>query len=213
MKKIIALILIAMIALPELVSAEIDTDLRIKYGTAAGAQRLELVNFVGHGSGDKGSNASIELALSLRRESKVRFMISLGAFHRQHTGDMNDLSYPTNVNYEVDGLSLAPGVRVKINERWYAEGKVEIGRGNEGRVTFNSPGVAWNATKTGTYGSLSVIGGIYYLFKNISSRVGVELGVQTFQGDFGIWSNYGYWDTCSVTGTSPIANIAYSYQF
>jgi hypothetical protein len=82
------------------------------------------------------------------------------------------------------GMSIAPGARLRINDTLNFEVKFDIGLSNAGQVTLNSPGVNWNATKKGDYVSASLIVGGYYLFKSSSIRVGVEVGMQEFEGDF-----------------------------
>lgn len=213
MKRSFLLFLILTFAFPHFVFAGVDTDLRLKLGTAAGAQRLDFGNVVGHGSSDRGTNAQIEVVVSRQQDSTVRFIMALGAFRRQHEGKINDLSFPTRVNYSVAGMSFAPGVRVRINDTWNVEGKVEAGLGNAGKLTLDSPGVIWNDTKKGEYQSISVIAGAYYNFKNTRSRIGLEIGMQEFNGHFEILSNSGQWAAQHVTGRSPIANLVVGIEF
>ncbi len=216
MRKPILLFLVIMFAFPCLVLAEVDKDLRVKLGSAAGADRIEFQTATGHGSTNDSTNAQVEVVLSSHRDSFARFIMAIGFFHRQHSGEIKDLSLPIKVDYSVTGMSFAPGLRLRINDEWNFEGKIEIGAGNAGKVTLNSPGVDWNATERGDYGSLSLIVGWYYLFKSSASRVGFELGVQTFQGDFQIWSNsggFGQWSYGSVTGEAGTVNLVYSIQF
>jgi hypothetical protein len=213
MKISLLLLLILRFAFPGFVFAGTDMDLRLKFGTAAGAQRLDFGNIVGHGSSDKGTNAQIEVILSRRQDTPVRFLMAFGAFSRRHEGKINDLSFPAKVDYSVAGLSFAPGVRVRINDTWNFEGRIEAGFGNSGKLTLDSPGVIWNDTKKGDYQSISLIAGMYYLFKNTTSRLGLEIGMQEFNGDFEIRTNGGIWTAANVTGRSAIANIVYGIQF
>lgn len=213
MIKSVLLFLVIMLTFPCLASAEIDTDLRFKLGTAAGAQRLEFENAVGHGSNNSGSNSQVEVVLGPHRDSAASFIMAIGLFSRHHTGGIQDQSIPIKVDYSVTGISIAPGLRVKSNNSWSFEGKFEIGGGRTGKVTLDSPGVNWNATEKGYYGSLSLIAGYYYLFKNSSSRVGFEIGIQKFYGDFEIWSNHGYWSYGRVSGDGGTVNMIYGIQF
>lgn len=211
MIKSILLFIVVMLAFPRLVLAEIDKDLRFKLGSAAASDRIEFRNAAGHGSSNNGTNAQVEFVFGPHRDF-ASFIMAVGLFHRQHTGKIDDLSMPTKVDYSVTGMSIAPGLRLRINDAWNFEWKGEIGIG-EGQVTLNSPGVNWNATKKANYGSLSMIFGLYYLFKNSASRVGLELGGQEFRGDFEILSNSSGWTRGSVTGSNYTGNIVYGIQF
>jgi hypothetical protein len=110
-------------------------------------------------------------------------------------------------------MSIAPGVRLRINDALNFEVKLEAGLSDAGQVTLDSPGVNWNATKRGSYNSISLIVGGYYLFKSPSIRVGVEVGMQEFEGNFEIWSNSGSWSSGSVPGEGGTANIVCGFQF
>lgn len=213
MKKPILLFLAIMFAFPCLVLADIDTDVRVKYGTAAGADGIEFKNAVGHRSNGSGTNAQAEVVLSRHQDSNVRFITAIGVFHRQHSEEINDLSIPIKVDYSVTGMSIAPGARLRFNDALSFEVKLEVGLGNAGQVTLNSPGVNWNATKKGDYRSISMVWGAYYLFKSSPIRVGVEVGMQKFQGDFEILSNGGNWSSATVPGEGGTANIVCGYQF
>jgi hypothetical protein len=139
--------------------------------------------------------------------------MAIGFFHRQHSEEIHDLSIPIKVDYSVTGMCIAPGARLRISDTLNVEVKFEVGLGNAGQVTLNSPGVSWNATRKGNYGSVSLIAGGYYLFKSSSIRVGVEVGMQQFNGDFEIWSNSGKWSNGNVTGEGGTANIVCGFQF
>lgn len=212
MKKTILPFFIVLLAFPGLVFA-MDTEVRLKYGTAAGAQRIEFVNAIGHGASDNGTNTQVEVILSPQRDSIARFILTIGVFQRKHTGNIADLSFPTKADYSVTGISIAPGVRAKISDSWNFEGKFEIGGSTSGKLTLNSPGVYWNGMRGGNYGSLSAIFGLYYSLFSSNSRVGLELGMQAFSGDFEILSNGVGWTNGRVSGRSGTANIVYGYQF
>jgi hypothetical protein len=213
MKKTILLFLVTMFAFPCLALAEIDTDLRFKFGRAAGSDKIEFENAVGHDSNKNGTNAQVEIVLGPQRDSIASFIMAIGFFHRQHSVEIQDLSVPLKVDYSVAGMNIAPGARLRINDTLNAEVKLEVGLGNAGQVTLNSPGINWNATKKGNYRSISLVWGGYYLFKSSSIRVGVEVGMQTFNGDFEIWSNSGKWSSANVTGEGGMANIVCGFQF
>lgn len=215
MRKPILLFLIIMLAFPCLVLAEIDKDLRFKLGSAAGSDRMEIWNTVGHGPDDYGGNVQVEAVLNRhpKWDTTARFIMGLGLFYRQHPGEIHNLSIPIKVDYSAVGMSIAPGLRIRINDTWNIEGKIEVGIGYATKVTLDSPGVDWNAMKKDNYESLSPIVGCYYLFENSASRVGFEVGYQKFWGDFEIWSNSGYWADSTVSGKNVTANIIYGIQF
>jgi hypothetical protein len=211
--KSILLFLVVILAFPCVVLAEIDKDIRFKMGSASGSDRIEFGNTIGHGSSNNGTNAQVEVVLGPHRDSAASFIMAIGLFYRHHPGDIQNLSIPIKVDYSVGGMSIAPGIRLRGSDTWSFEGKVEVGVGNAGKVTLDSPGVDWNATKKGNYGSLSLIAGYYYLFKNSASRVGFEVGMQKFYGDFKICSNSGYWSLGNVSGTGGTANLIYGIKF
>jgi hypothetical protein len=213
MRKLILLFMVIMFAFPCLVLAEIDTDVRLKLGNVAGADRVVFANAVGHGSNNNGTNAQLEVVLAPHRDSRAGFIMTFGIFHRQHEGQTNDLLLPIKVGYAVTGMSIAPGLRIRISDAWTFEGKLELGGGTAGHVTLNTPGVVWNATKSDDYQSASLIAGWYYLFKGSGNKVGLELGAQEFEGDFEIWSNTGMWTNGHVTGTNGTVNVVYGMQF
>lgn len=213
MKKTILLFLIILLAFPCLVFAAVDADLRLKLGSAAGADEIKFENAIGHGSNKSGTNAQIEVVLGTHQDSLAGFIMTIGFFHRQHSEEIHDLTIPLKVDYSVTGMSIAPGVRFRISDAFNVEVKLEAGLSSEGRVTLDSPGIDWNATKAGNYGSVSLIAGGYYLFKGSSLRIGVEVGMQEFRGDFKIWSNSGNWSSGNVSGEGETVNMVCGYQF
>jgi len=130
-----------MLAFPCLVSAEIGTDLRFKFGSAAGADEIEFENAVGHDSNSSGTNAQVEVVFSRDQDSLFRFITAIGFFHRHHSGEIQDLSIPIRVDYSVNGMSIAPGASLRINDALNFEVKFEAKLGDAGQVTLNSPGV------------------------------------------------------------------------
>jgi hypothetical protein len=135
--------------------------------------------------------------------------MGIGIFYRQHPGEIQNLSIPIKVDYSAIGMSIAPGIRLRINDTWNVDWKIEVGAGKTVNVTLDSPGVNWNATKRDRYASLSPIVGCFYLFEHSASRVGLEVGYQKFWGDFGIWSNYGHWSQGTLSGVNLTVNLVY----
>lgn len=216
MRKSILLVLIIMLAFPCVILAETDMDLRFKLGSAAGSDRIASdYTTIGHGPDDRGTNVQVEVVLNRHPDwdTTARFIIGLGLFYRQHPGEIQNLSIPIKVDYSAIGVSIAPGLRLRINDTWNIEGKIELGIGNGAKLTLDSPGVNRYATKRGDYKSLSPIVGCYYLFKNSTSRVGFEVGEQKFWGDFEIWSNSGRWTDGDLSGRNETVNIIYGIQF
>jgi hypothetical protein len=213
MNKPIVLFLFAMLAFPCLVYAEIETDLRFKLGNAAGLDGIEFENAVGSGPDKRGTNAQAEVVMSPRPDSRTSFVIGIGLFHRQHSGEINNLSVPIDVEYAVTGMSIAPGARLRISDALSFEMKFELGLSSAGHVTLKSPGIDWNAARKGNYLSTSLIAGAYYVFESSSIRVGVEVGMQEVNGHFEIMSNGGGWSPGNLTGEGGIGNIVFGFQF
>jgi len=220
MAKHLLLLLVIMLAFPCLVSAEIDRDLRLKLGSAPGTDRIEIENSVwpstiGHGpENHRGTNVQVEVVFSPHtRGSFAGFILGVGLFYRQHPGEIQNLSIPIKVDYSAIGMSMAPGLRFRINDAWNVDWKVEWGVGRAKKVALDSPGVNWNATRKGEYISLGPIVGCYYLFENSTSRVGLEFGYQKFWGDFEIRSNSGSWSEGTLSGVNRTVNIVYGIQF
>jgi hypothetical protein len=42
--------------------------------------------------------------------------MALGVFYRRHPGEIDDISIPIKMNYSAIGVSIAPGVRLRIDE-------------------------------------------------------------------------------------------------
>lgn len=216
MRKSILLVLIILLAFPCVIFAETDMDLRFKLGSAAGADRIASdYTTIGHGPDHFGTNVQVEVVLNEhpKWDTTARFIMALGLFYRQHPGEIKDLSIPIKVGYSAYGVSIAPGLRLRINDAWSLEGKVELGIGDGAKLTLDSPGVNRYATKTGDYKSVSPIIGCYYLFEDSTSRVGFEVGEQKFWGDFEIWSNSGRWTDGDLSGRYETFNIIYGIQF
>lgn len=213
MRKPILIFLMIMLAFPYPVLAETDTELRFKLGSAPGSDRIEMGSTIGHGPDSYGTNVQVEAVLAPRRNSTAAFIMSLGLFYRQHPGDIKNLSFPIKVDYSAYGMSIAPGLRLRISDNWNVEGKIEIGTGKADKLMLDSPGLDWTVLKKGDYNSLSPIIGCYYLFENSASRIGFEIGHQKFWGDFEIWSNSGNWSQATLSGRNDTANIIYGIQF
>jgi hypothetical protein len=206
-----ALILAVVLAFPCMASAA--ADLRLKLGNAAGAEKLEFGGVTGDGTGSRSSNVQAELALSHASDAPVGFVMGLGIFHRKHSGKIDDPTLPTTMDYKVTGISVAPGIRIKATDNFNFELKFELGYGNEGELTLTSPNVTWNDTDTGQYVSASLIAGWYYAFSKPGLQLGLEIGAQSFRGDFRIWNNFSGWEDGTVKGTDGIANLVLGMRF
>lgn len=207
----IALLITSCLAVPCVAFAEINTGLRIKLGSAAGVEQVEATNIGQDDTNPRSSsNFQIELATNQKQESGPFFVGSLGLFGRSHSGHYN--AVPTDIKYDAGGISAAAGAGVKANENIHFEGKLEIGIGS-GKPTLTTPGFIWNPVKEGIYSSASLIVGGYYTVAKPGLQIGLELGTQSFIGNFQIWNNAGYWVDSNVKGSGGIANLVFGYQF
>lgn len=214
MKRFVLLIALALVlTFPCVSSADVNADLRVKLGSAAGMQDIEIDDISTDLDENGGGNVQLEVALSPAWHSPVGFVMGIGIFHRKHSGKDTDPTSPTTVDYEVTGISIAPGVRIRTSDRFQFEGRLEIGYGPEGEATFSTPGFAWNDTKEGSYASATLIAGWYYLFAKPGMQLGFELGLQSFVGEFQIWNSAGYWADGNVSGTTGTANVVLGLRF
>jgi hypothetical protein len=163
-----------------------DVDLRVKLGSAAGVDNIEIADFAGADtSQEDSSNFQIEVAFSPRQDSAVNFVGTVGIFGRDHKGHVDDLFLPTDVEYKAAGLSGSAGVSIKTNENLHFEGRLELALGS-GELTFSKPGL----------------------------QLGLELGAQTFVGNFQIWDDVaGAWTDGKVKGSGGMANLVIGYRF
>jgi hypothetical protein len=202
-----------MFAFPCLVLAEIDTDLQFKFGSAPGSDRIEIGNTIGHGPDDYGTNVQVEAVFKRHGNSTANFIMGLGFFYRQHDGEIDNLPDPIKVDYAAHGVSIAPGLRLRIDDIWNIEVKIEFGAGKADKMMLDSSGVNWSVLKTDDYISVSPVLGFYYLFENAASRIGFEIGNQEFWGDFEIWTASGSRSPGTVSGRNVTANLVYGIQF
>ena len=210
-KRLLLFVVIA-VALPGIAFAEMDTDLRFKFGTSAQADELTIGGITGTGSGEGSSNIQVELIFSPKTQESVGLIFGAGLFARTHSGSDNDPVTPVSLDYKAAGLSLTGGIGIKANENVHFEGKLEIGLGS-GEPTFSSPGFVFNSTDSGSYSSVSFIVGGYYTVSSPGFQIGLELGAQSFEGDFKIWNNGGFWTDGTVEGSSGTINLVLGYRF
>ncbi len=204
---------IGLVAVSHAAFAEGDVDLRVKLGSAAGADKIELTNLGGADTSKKSSsNFQIEVAFSPRSDTAAHFVGTIGLFGRHHAGHVDDPVLPTDVEYDASGLSGSVGVGIKTNENVHFEGRLELALG-AGKPTLTTPGVEWNTTKEGSYVATSLILGGYYTFSKPGFQIGLELGAQSFTGNFQIWNNAGYWSDGKVTGSGGTVNLVIGYRF
>ncbi len=204
------LIFVVVFIFPRIASAAID--LRFKLGSAAGAEKIEAGSSLsGTGNGTSSSNGQVEVVLPAS-DAIVGYVTGFGIFHRKHSGQIDDLVLPTKMDYEVIGISVSPGFRIRASNNFNFELKLELGYG-KGELTLESPYSTWNETKRDIYTSGSLIAGWYYAFDQPGLQLGLELGVQSFSGKFKIWSNLISWDDGTVRGTDGVANLVLGMRF
>lgn len=190
-----------------------NMDLRIKFGSAVGADEVEVPAGTTTVNTDKhGGNVQVEWVVSPAQGSIAGPVFGVGFFGRQHSGKIDDPTRSTKVDYDAAGVSLAGGLRLKSSERFHFELKVEVGLGSGG-VTMDSPSYGGSNTRDDTYSSAALIAGWYYSFSKPGFQLGLELGAQSFTGDFQIRNSMGRWDTGRVTGSGGTANATLGFHF
>jgi hypothetical protein len=194
--------------------AETNVDVRLKLGNAAGIDTTEFTNFPGGAtSGDGGGNFQIEMVASQKQETGVTLVVGGGIFARNHKGNINDVLFPpTSVEYKAAGLSGTVGVGVNANANLHFEGRLELDLGR-GKPTLTSPFAFYNSVTDGAYGAAAVIVGGYYTVGKPGLQIGLELGVQSFSGEYQIWNNFGFWNDAKEKGSGGIANFVIGARF
>jgi hypothetical protein len=204
----ISLILVSSVAF-----AEMNVDLRVKAGSAAGVDTVEFANIAqGDASQKSSGNFQIEVAFTPQSGGQVNFVGTVGLFGRDHEGHVDDPVLPTDVKYEASGLSGSAGISIKANELVHFEGRFELALGR-GKPTLSTPGFVWNTTQDGAYTATGIIFGGYITMKDPRLQIGLELGAQSFTGKFQIWNNGGYWSDGEVKGSGGTANLVVGYRF
>jgi len=186
-----------------------NVDVRVKLGNAAGIDTVEFPNLpTADASQDGGVNFQVELVLSNRQDAGVTFVGGVGIFGRTHKGNTNPLLFPTtSIEYDAGGLSGTAGIGIKSNENLHFEGRVELDLG------AGKPHNAPYSVDDDGYAALELIFGGYYTFGKPGLQLGLELGVQSFTGEFQIWSFPGYWADGKVKGSGGIANLVVGCRF
>jgi hypothetical protein len=193
--------------------AAAETDLRVKLGSAAGVDKTEFATSgeIPTSQADSG-NFQIEVAFS-PEQGPVNFVGTIGLFGRNHKGNIPDPVFPTEVEYRAGGLSGSAGVSIKANENVHFEGRVELALGS-GKPTLTTPFAVFNPVKEGSYGATTLILGGYVTLSTPGLQLGLELGAQSFVGNFQIWNDtFGFWEDAKVKGSGGTANLVIGYRF
>ncbi len=204
---------ICFIATAHVAVAETGVDLRVKLGSAAGVDKVEFSDTgTFNASQSDSGNFQIEVAFT-PEQGPVNFVGTIGIFGRNHQGHIDDPFFvPTDVKYDAGGLSGSAGVSIKANENLHFEGRFELDLGS-GKPTFTSPFVIFNPVKEGSYAATSLILGGYFTLSKPGLQLGIELGAQSFTGNFQIWNNAGFWEDAKVKGSGGTANLVIGYRF
>ncbi len=196
-----------------LAQADMNVDVRAKLGNAAGIDTVELTNVAtADASQDGGGNFQIELVLSQRVDTGATLVGGVGLFGRTHKGNVPDPFVPTDVKYDASGISGTVGIGIPASPNFHFEGRVELDLGR-GEPTLSSPTVAFNSTQDGDYVAGELIFGGYYTVSKPGLQLGLELGVQSFTGEFQIWNNAGFWNDAKVKGSGGIINFVIGARF
>jgi hypothetical protein len=191
-----------------------NVDIRAKLGVASGPEVIQFTSIktLQIDSHRRGRNYQVDVVISPWQALKVGPVFSAGVFQRSYSGTFFDDTDTTSMDYDATGVCLAGGIRIKANERFHFEAKVEIGRGR-GKVALESPTVVWNRTDDGRYTSAAVMAGWYYVFSRPGLQLGLEVGGQEFTGEFDIWHNTGRWVSGKVKGEGGLAHLVLGYRF
>jgi len=209
MKKLI-IVITAVIALvlPQFAHAELNTDIRVKLGSAPGATKYEVGGLSTDLSRDGGGNFQAEVAFSPVQENPIGYVFGVGLFGRTHKG--NDNSVPqTHVEYDAAGLSLTGGIGYKASPGFHFEGKGGLDLGS-GKPKFSTPS---QPIDSGGYSALSLILGGYYTVSKPGFQIGLELGAQTWRGNFRMQNGFGQWIDSYVRGDGGFANLVVGVRF
>jgi hypothetical protein len=179
-------------------------DLRVKLGSAAQLDKVSSTNVSATGAGEASGNFQIEGNWGMYGQSNVGLILSVGLFSRKHSGTIQTAS----IDYNAAGLSAGVGIGIKPSDNFHFEGKLEIGIG-QGKPNVSLPGYNLPAYDSGQYTSASIILGAYYTVSKPGFQIGLELGSQSFIGNY---SFPGSSDT-KAEGTSGTANIVLGYRF
>jgi hypothetical protein len=209
-KNLFLLLVCFLVVVPFSASADQDVDMRLKFGSAAEADKFKLEYLNRSGSGQSSGNLAFEVIVNQHQAGSVGFLFGGGFFARRHSGNDRDPVQPTDVDYKAAGAEFIAGVGIRATESLHFEGKLELGYG-AGEPTF-APGF-WYPTEPDNYSSVSVILGSYYTFAKPGFQIGLELGYQSFSGDFKIWNTSGYWMDGTIEGSSATANVVLGYRF
>ena len=209
MKKII-LVILAAIVLPKLAFAELNSDIRVKLGSAPGAKEFEVNGITTDLERDGGGNFQIEAVFSPVQADPVGFVFSAGIFGRNHRGNENVFTQ-SRVEYDAGGISVAGGLGIKASPNFHFEGKLGLDLG-AGRPK-STPGLGWFSTENGGYAALSLIFGGYYTVGKPGLQLGLELGAQSWNGDFRYQNNVGQWTDGTVKGSGGFANFVIGVRF
>jgi len=207
-------VVLGLVPLTAMGASDDDLVIRMKIGSAAQIDHGAIGTDSGPIAGEQSSNAQFEFLFSHYVNPVMSAIIGAGYFSRQHSGSENiGVGFgSTTFDYDAKGYTIVGGMGFKASENARWEARIELGMG-EGKPSLSTPGFSWNNTDSGTYTSTSVIVGGYYAFSKPGLELGLELGSQTFDGDWKIWSNNGYWMDSNVKGSSSIINFIFGYRF
>ena len=201
---------ICFVAAAHVAVAETNIDLRMKLGSAAGVDSVEFSNSGTFDTSQSDSgNFQVEVAFTPQQGSGANFVGTLGAFGRSHKGHIP--FFPADVEYNAAGISGSAGISIAAGKNIHFEGRFELALG-AGKPTQTTSFASGNPTRDGGYAAASLILGGYYMFSKPGLQLGLELGAQSFVGNFQIW-NGGVWEDGKVKGTGGTANLVIGYGF
>ncbi len=204
---------IGLVAAAEAACADTDLDIRLKLGSAAPVKTVAMTG-LGQGASDSSSsNFQAELAITPRQGATVNFVGTVGLFIRHHVGLVAQ-PLPTEVDYDAQGISGSAGVSVRANERVHFESRLELAMGS-GKPDLRTHGIDWKPTREDQYQATSIIvGGYLTVSKQAPAfQIGLELGAQSYSGDFSILNDAGSWTKGKVKGSGSTVSLVAGFSF
>jgi hypothetical protein len=201
---------ICFVAAAHVAVAETNIDLRMKLGSAAGVDSVEFSNSTVDTSQSDSGNFQVEVAFTPQQGSGANFVGTLGAFGRNHKGHIPFFS--DDMEYSAAGISGSAGISIAASKKFHFEGRFELALG-AGKPTQTTSFASGNPTRDGGYAAASLLLGGYFTFSKPGLQLGLELGAQSFVGNFQVWNNAGFWEDGKVKGTGGTANLVIGYRF
>lgn len=186
--------------------AKPEMGLRISLGVTPGVDKFEVTGPSGNGTADMDAESGVNLnpAFVIRTtpDKRVGFVGVIGPFVRSH-----DSTHSTGNTVELAafGVSLQPGLAVKLSDKAHLEIKGELGLGAANQsITGYTDG-------SGPYVSVGVSAGAYFKLGK-TFVLGGDIGYSSFTST-GELDVSGVINDSEFTGSGPVANLSVGWMF